>query len=84
MNAISVEVPRDVFESAHLTVDELKVEMAIHLYARGRLSAGKARELAGLALGDFRAILAVRRVPVHMDEADLADDVATLREAGLL
>ena len=43
MSAVNVlEVPQDILDTARLTVDELKVEMAVYLYAQGRLSIGKA------------------------------------------
>jgi predicted HTH domain antitoxin len=74
-----LEVSQDVLDSARLTPTELKVEMAVHLYAERRLSVGKARELAGLTLWEFRQLLASRRIPPHLDE-----DVVTLREMGRL
>ena len=79
-----LEVPQDVLDSARMTPAELKVEMALHLYAQGRLSIGKARELAGMALWEFRQLLASRRIPPHYDATDLDEDVATLRELGRL
>ena len=85
MGAISVlEIPQDVLDSARLTESELKVEMAVYLYAQGRLSIGKARELAGMALWEFRQLLASRRIAPHYDVMDLDEDVATLREMGRL
>jgi predicted HTH domain antitoxin len=81
MSTVSIlEVPQDILDSARLTVSELKVEMAVYLYAQGRLSIGKARELAGMSLWEFRQLLAARRIPPHYDEVDLDEDVATLRE----
>jgi predicted HTH domain antitoxin len=77
-----LEVSQDVLDSARITPSELKVEIAVHLYAQGRLSIGKARELAGMALWDFRQLLASRRISPHYDEADLQEDVVTLRELG--
>jgi predicted HTH domain antitoxin len=77
-----LEIPQDVLDSARLTVLELKVEIAITLYAQGRLSIGKACELADMALWEFRQVLASRRIPPHYDEVDLDEDVATLREVG--
>jgi predicted HTH domain antitoxin len=79
-----VEVAQDILDSARLTPSELKVEMAVHLYAQGRLSVGKARELADMTLWEFRQLLASRRIPPHYDETDLDEDVATLRELGQL
>jgi predicted HTH domain antitoxin len=77
---ISLDIPQDILDSARMSVTELKQEMAIHLYAEGRLSVGKARELADMSLWEFRQLLTSRRIPVHYTENDLADDVATLRD----
>jgi len=79
-----IEVSQDILDSARLTVAELKAEMAVHLYAQGRLSIGKARELDGIPLWEFRQLLASRRIPPHYDGVDLEDDAATLREMGRL
>ena len=85
MSTLSVvEVSQEILDSARLTPSELKVELAVHLYAQGRLAIGKARELADMALWEFRQLLASRRIPPHYDEADLQEDVATLRELGRL
>ena len=85
MNTTSVlEVPNDVLYSARLTIPELKIEMAVYLYSQGRLSVGKARELAGLTLWEFRQLLASRRIAAHYDVEDLDEDIATLRDLGRL
>ena len=54
--------------------------MAVYLYAQRRLAIGKARELAGMSLWEFRQVLASRHIPPHYDEANLREDLATLRE----
>jgi predicted HTH domain antitoxin len=79
-----VEIPQDVLTSARLTAQEIKLELAVHLYAVGRLSIGKARELAGLPLFQFRQILASRQIPAHYDIEDLEADVRTLESLGRL
>jgi len=79
-----VEVSQEILDSARLTPSELKVEMAVHLYKEGRLSLGKARELADMTLWEFRQLLASRGVSPHYDEAELDEDVVTLRELGRL
>lgn len=80
----TLEVPQDILDTARLTVDDLKVEMAVYLYAQGRLSIGKARELAEMSLWEFRQLLASRHILPHYDVADLDEDAATLREMGRL
>ncbi|MBN1139202.1 MAG: UPF0175 family protein [Anaerolineae bacterium] len=85
MDSVNVlQVPQDVLDSARLTLPQLRVEMAVHLYSQGRLSVGKARELAGMSLWEFRQLLASRRISPHYDERDLDHDLTTLREMGRL
>ena len=74
-----LEVPQDILDSARMTMSELQIEMAVYLYSQGRLSVGKARELAGLSLWEFRQLLAARRISPHLDETDLEQDVITSR-----
>ena len=60
----------------------MKLELAVALYAQRRLSVGKARELAGLSLWEFRQILASRKIAPHYDTEDLNEDLETLRALG--
>jgi predicted HTH domain antitoxin len=60
------------------------VEIAVYLYAQGRLSIGKARELADMPLWEFRQLLASRRISPQYDVDDLDEDVSTLHEMGRL
>ena len=78
MASASIEIPADVLESAHLSPDQLKLELALSLYAQRRLSIGKSRELAGLSLWEFRQVLAARRIEAHYDAEDLAEDLVTV------
>ena len=76
----TLEISSDILDSARLTLAELKVEVAISLYAQGRLSIGKARELAEMSLWQFRQVLAARQIPPHFDVDDLVEDTHTLTE----
>lgn len=79
---VHFDISQDILDSARLNVDEMKLELAVALYAQRRLSVGKARELAGLSLWEFRQILASRKIPPHYDTEDLAEDLANLRALG--
>ena len=72
-----IEIPEHLLQAAHTTPDELKVEIAIHLYQQRRLSIGHARELADMSLWEFRQLLASRRISPYYDIADLDEDMAT-------
>ena len=78
--AAQLEIPLDILDSARLTLEELRGELAIHLYEQGRLSVGKAHELAGLSLWEFRQLLATRRISPHVGIEDLEQDLETLRK----
>lgn len=80
----TLEISQDILDTARLTIDELRVELAVYLYAEGRLSIGKARELAAMPLWTFRQLLASRSISPHYDCDDLDEDVATLRAMGRL
>jgi predicted HTH domain antitoxin len=74
-----LEIPQDILDSARLTLRELRVELAVTLYSQGKLSVGKARELAEMSLWEFRQVLASRRISPHYDVDDLEEDISTLR-----
>ena len=80
MPAATIEIPQDVMDSARLSAAEIKQEIALSLYARRRLSLGKARELAELSLWEFRQLLGARRIGPHFDSDDLTEDLLTLDE----
>jgi predicted HTH domain antitoxin len=77
---VNLEVPQDIVDAARLTPHELKVELAISLYAQNRLSVGLSRQLAGLSLWEFRQLLATRHIPPHYTASDLEDDLDTLEK----
>ena len=81
-HSVSLDLSRDILDSARLTVPEVKKELAVHLYAQGRLSVGKARELADMSLWAFRQLLASREIPIHCEPEDLDEDMEALKELG--
>lgn len=80
MAVAQIEISEDILDSARLTPAEAKRELALALYAQQRLSAGKARSLAGLSLWEFRQLSASRGIPVHFDEAELAEDLKAIEQ----
>lgn len=79
-----VLIPQSVLDAAQMNDQELRRELALALYAQRRLSLGKARELAGLSLWEFRQWLGLRHIEAHYDADDLQDDLNTLREMDCL
>jgi predicted HTH domain antitoxin len=77
--SIQIEIPDHIVQAIRLPLAEQKqqllVELAVALYARGLLSFGKARELAGLNKYEFGLLLGRRDVPRHYQVEDLQDDL---------
>ena len=81
---ISIEIPREVIHATRMTPEELRRELAIHLFQKGKLSFGKAREMAGMTVWAFQQLLGSRGISVHYNVEDYEEDLATLRELGRL
>jgi predicted HTH domain antitoxin len=73
-----IEIPRELLHAARMTPSELQCELAVHLFAEGKLSSGKAREVAHMGFWEFQQLLASRRIPMHYDIEEYEEDLATL------
>jgi predicted HTH domain antitoxin len=82
MATVSIEIPDEVMHAARMTPEDLKRELAIHLFREGKLSFGKARELAGLNVWEFQNLLGSRNIPLHYGVEEYEDDLRTLKEMG--
>lgn len=79
MNAVTdLVVPKEVLQSLHISADELRIEIATHLYATKRFSMGRAKRLAGLDLISFQHELAKRNIYLNYDVEELRQDIETL------
>jgi predicted HTH domain antitoxin len=79
---VSIEVPREVVHITRLTPGELKRELAIYLFQQGKLSFGKAREMAEMTAWAFQQLLGSRGISAHYDVEDYEQDLIALKELG--
>jgi predicted HTH domain antitoxin len=81
--SVQLQIPDSVVQAIRLPEEridqELRVELAVALYAQGLLSFGKARELAGKGKYEFGQLLGERKVARHYGRQDLEDDLAYAR-----
>jgi len=66
-----------------MTAQEIRRELAVQLYAQGKLSAGKARELAEMTVYEFQGLLGSRGTPVNYGVKDFLDDLDTIQRLKL-
>jgi predicted HTH domain antitoxin len=67
-----------ILEQVRFSPAELRLEIAIYLYSRERLSIGQAQHLAGLDRITFQKELAKRDITIHFEPEDLHSDLKTL------
>lgn len=76
---LTLKIPGEVVAAAKLPPDEVengfRVELAIALYGRGILPAGKACMLAQMTRGEFEEMLGRRKITRHYTEAGLDEDL---------
>jgi predicted HTH domain antitoxin len=84
METIPIELPRDVIHIFKVREKELpkvvRELIAVTLYEEGRISLGKAAELAGVSRWEMSDILAAKRIPIQYYPEDLDEDIETLKE----
>jgi len=81
---MSMIISEKILQSAQMTEDELRQEIAILLFQRGKLSLGQASKLAQMNQYQFQSLLSSRQIPIHYDVAEFEADLHTLREIGRL
>jgi predicted HTH domain antitoxin len=79
---VLIGIPRDVMHTTRMSPGELKRELALTLFQQGKISFGKARELAGMTVWAFQQFLGSREIPVHYDVEDYLEDRAALETLG--
>jgi predicted HTH domain antitoxin len=74
---VTIELPDEQLDGS-LTPQELRLELACALYARGRIGKIAGSRLAGVDFFSFQRALGERSIPLYTQEM-LTEDLATLR-----
>ncbi len=79
---MNISIPDEILQSAKISVEELKLEIAIILYKQKKISIGQACRLSGMHILEFQGILASRLICINYDLEDFEADLRTLQEWG--
>ena len=77
--SVTLELPDDI--GTRLLIDPAQAEPALHrelaiaLYREGKLTPGRAAQLAGMDRWDFEELLVERQIPFPMDEKEVLEEV---------
>lgn len=82
--AMSLLIPDEILQASRLSERELKVEIAVMLFEKEKLTLGQASRLAAMNHLEFQHLLASRQISVHYEVADFEQDLKTLDELGRL
>lgn len=70
----------NMLEELRISPSELKIDLAIYLYDKEKLSMGQAKKLAGLTQIEFQKEMSKRGVFIKYDIEDLEKDLENLNQ----
>ncbi|MBL7647952.1 MAG: UPF0175 family protein [Candidatus Hydrogenedentes bacterium] len=79
---MSVTISDDLLEAVQMSGSEFRMELAVFLFERERLTLAQAARLAEVNRLRFQHLLASRGIEAHYDVAEFENDLRTLRELG--
>ena len=80
MTMVQMEIPQHLVHATRMTIPELRRELAVTLFQQGRLSFGKAREMADMDFWAFQQLLGSRGISPHYDVAEYEADLQTIQK----
>lgn len=66
-----------------MSEQQLRQELALWLYAKGKLSLGRAAKFSGLNKPEFMHLMAANNIDLNYSVEDLEDDMKTIEKLGL-
>jgi predicted HTH domain antitoxin len=75
-------IPDEILQASGLSERDLKVEIAVMLFEKEKLTLGQACRLAAMSRLEFQHLLASRQIPLHYDVAEFEQDLETLGQPG--
>ena len=82
--SIQIEIPDEVVEALKLPRGHVKEELvgllSVKLYEKGILGMGKDRELAGMSMYEFLALLKREKVYLNYDVEEFEKDIEQIRK----
>ncbi|MCB9275926.1 MAG: UPF0175 family protein [Lewinellaceae bacterium] len=77
-----IEISDQILNKRSITREEIKLEVAVALYAREILTLEQASKMAELDQLKFQQVLGEREIPIHYSKKDFEEDLETLSQLG--
>lgn len=75
---MSLVISEEFLQTAHISASDLKLEIAILLFQKEKITLGTASQFAGMNQLEFQRILGNRKIPIHYGVEDFRQDLRTL------
>ena len=76
---MTLEISEEIVSTSHLTLEEVRLGLAIWLFQEKQVSLGKCAQVAGMHKVLFQKELAKRKIPVHYTEEDFERDMESAK-----
>ena len=80
---MNLTVQNDVLDRLSLSPQQWSMDLALGLFIDCQVTLGQAAEIAGLSQAAFLRELGAHDIPIHYDQEDFLDDMATLERRGV-
>lgn len=75
-----IEIPDQILNKQSFSIEEIRLEVAVALYAKNMLTLEQASKIAELDQLRFQQVLGARKIPLHYTLKDFEEDLNTLNE----
>ena len=75
---MSLVIPDEFLQTAHISKAELKLEIAILLFQQEKITLGTASQFAEMNQLEFQRILGSRKISIHYGVEEFKQDLKTL------
>ena len=82
LTGMSVVIPDEILLATRMSEAEFRLELAVMLFEREKLTLAQASRLAEIGQSEFQHVLAGRHISPHYGVVELHEDVDTLGELG--
>jgi predicted HTH domain antitoxin len=77
---MTVTIPDEAIGNLLTSPEQVRLELAIALFAEDKATLGRAAKIAGLNHLEMQRELGRRRIPMHYSLEDYEEDMRTIRE----
>ncbi len=79
---MSLVIDNQILQAAHISENNLRVEIAILLYQQERLTLAQSARMCNFSRYRFQHLLASRNIKIHYDVEEFEQDIDTLKSLG--